>query len=242
MVKDAADDFRVIPSKTAVRKAGATVRRFVRDADLAEMQDHPLFNSAERVIDAYRSQFREPTRCMDEELRAICSMAGIEAQVSNRLKRLPTIYDKLIRLDGMDLSRMEDIGGCRIVTELYESLRSVHLAIRQRFEGYISRERDYISRPRESGYRAIHLIISEPDSGMKIEVQLRTSRMHDWAQLIESASRALAIDFKQEGAHPLQEFMKLESKRLAFIEGLGPNLTSREHQRMRKLKREVGEL
>lgn len=73
-------------------------------------------------------------------------------------------------------------------------------------------------------------------------LRAKTSRMHDWAQLIESASRALAIDFKQEGARPLQELMKLESKRLAFIEGLGPNLTSREHQRMPKLKREVGVL
>ena len=77
---------------------------------------------------------------------------------------------------------------------------------------------------------------------MDEELNAMTSRMHDWAQLIESASRALAIDFQHEGAHPLQEFMKLESKRLALIEGLGPNLTSREHQRMPKLKREVGEL
>lgn len=50
-------------------------------------------------------------------LRSCLTTEGLELDVSQRLKRLPTIEDKLRRLPRMDLSSMQDIGGCRAVLD-----------------------------------------------------------------------------------------------------------------------------
>ena len=50
-------------------------------------------------------------------------------------------------------------------------------------------KKDYIKKPKKSGYRSLHLIIEVPiflqneKKGMKIEVQLRTIAMDFWASL-----------------------------------------------------------
>jgi hypothetical protein len=46
---------------------------------------------------------------------------------------------------------------------------------------------DYITKPKEDGYRAIHLVILR--HGCRIEVQLRTVVQHAWAELIERIDR-----------------------------------------------------
>jgi len=46
--------------------------------------------------------------------------------------------------------------------------------------------RDYISDPRRSGYRGVHVIVGY--DGRQIEVQLRTRVMHDWAIAVERLS------------------------------------------------------
>lgn len=113
MVKRRHGNSEGTPSKSAIRRAGATVRQYFREADSGAVGDRSALTRAADEIRAYRSQFRQPTQQLDRNLRSICDSAGIYAQVSHRLKRLPTIYNKLIRFENMDLSRMEDIGGCR---------------------------------------------------------------------------------------------------------------------------------
>jgi predicted nucleic acid-binding Zn ribbon protein len=50
--------------------------------------------------------------CTSRVATAGCSDVS---RISQRLKRIPTILDKLHREPGMNLGRMEDIGGCRAV-------------------------------------------------------------------------------------------------------------------------------
>ena len=51
------------------------------------------------------------------------------------------------------------------------------------------RKKDYISNPKENGYRSMHLIISVPiflaseKRSMNVEIQLRTIAMDCWASL-----------------------------------------------------------
>ena len=50
-------------------------------------------------------------------------------------------------------------------------------------------EKDYIKKPKENGYRSLHLIVEIPiflqdeKKNMKVEVQLRTIAMEFWANL-----------------------------------------------------------
>lgn len=112
-------------------------------------------------------------------------------EVAQRLKRLPTIVDKLEREQGR-VTQMHDIGGVRA---LLPSLRHVYaLSRRLRKTWKIVRVRDYIAGPKSSGYRALHLIVNR--SGFAIEVQLRTIAQDIWANVVENQSREHGVGFK----------------------------------------------
>jgi len=46
-------------------------------------------------------------------LRSVVGTEGCTVEVTQRLKRVPTIVDKLRREPTMQLASMQDIGGCR---------------------------------------------------------------------------------------------------------------------------------
>lgn len=104
------------PSKSAVRKAGSAVRahayRRAQGEFVAEEDQREVLS----VVASYRQSFSSPFQSVNMSLRSYLSSLGIQGEVSQRLKRMVTIVDKLCaREKGMDLSRMRDIGGCRVV-------------------------------------------------------------------------------------------------------------------------------
>jgi ppGpp synthetase/RelA/SpoT-type nucleotidyltranferase len=72
-----------------------------------------------------------------------------QIEVSQRLKRIPTIIDKLHREPGMNLGRMADIGGCRAVLRDLDEVKRVQ----SRYAGdtITVRTRDYIEQPKPDG-------------------------------------------------------------------------------------------
>jgi len=229
------------PSNTSVRRAGSTIRKILRSpGEGTEEERDAQYLEAVEIIAAYRSHYSEPMGRVEQTLREISTEISSGSQITSRLKRLPTIIKKLNRPDNTDLSRLQDIGGCRVVVGYPRALRILEDRIRQKYGTQLdNRGRDYIVAPRPSGYRALHMIVREASSGLKIEIQLRTEIMHEWAQLVESFSSVFADDFKQEGTHPVQEFMALQSKMMARKENLGPMPTQDELDKMRILGRDV---
>lgn len=65
-------------------------------------------------------------------LRHRARSLGIDAEVTQRLKRSQTILDKLRREPTLDLSRMQDVGGCRAVVETKDDLRRLEARILER--------------------------------------------------------------------------------------------------------------
>jgi putative GTP pyrophosphokinase len=112
-------------------------------------------------------------------------------EVTQRLKRLTTMIDKLVRERGR-VTQMHDIGGVRA---LLPSLTHIYLVRRRLLKSWtIIRERDYIAKPKASGYRALHLIVQR--KGFPIEVQLRTIAQDIWANTVEEQSRERGVGFK----------------------------------------------
>uniref|UniRef100_UPI00047AB51F RelA/SpoT domain-containing protein n=1 Tax=Arthrobacter sp. H41 TaxID=1312978 RepID=UPI00047AB51F len=143
---------------------------------------------------------------VNNALRSFCASLGIDGDVTQRLKKAPTIVNKLTRESGLDLSRMQDIGGCRVVVETLPELRKLETRIRRTWGYCLDHEKDYIREPRASGYRAMHLVVLR--DGRQIEIQLRTKSMHNWAEAVEAFSGTTSQNFKQDGSHVVQEFMK----------------------------------
>lgn len=112
--------------------------------------------------------------------------------LAGRLKKFPTIVDKLKRDKGdgqHQLKNMGDIAGCRIIVKdlhSQEEMRDRILALPQ-FSS--DRLRDYVKEPRRSGYSAIHAYgkfeVPLLDKPLSVEVQIRTVKQHLWATSVE---------------------------------------------------------
>lgn len=124
---------------------------------------------------------------------------GIESSIppSMRVKRLSSIEAKLRnnRERGMKLGGMQDIGGARYVFASIEELGKAE----ELLDAFVpmsfvrTRKYDYISEPKESGYRSVHYIYKyesddEKYNGISIEIQIRTRLQHAWAMAVETAS------------------------------------------------------
>jgi hypothetical protein len=88
------------------------------------------------------------------------------------------------------------------------------------------KEDDLLAHPRESGYRAIHLIYRYHSdrtnywNGLKVEVQLRSRLQHAWAMAVETIATMVREPLKaSQGPVEWLDFLKLTSSAFAIKEG-----------------------
>jgi len=114
------------------------------------------------------------------DIRLELDRAGIEATVYGRAKKPYSVWRKMQEKD-LAFSRLSDIYGFRIivgdVADCYRALGVVH----QRWRAVPGRFKDYISQPKNNGYRSIHTTVSGRD-GKRVEMQIRTRQMHEVAE------------------------------------------------------------
>ena len=123
------------------------------------------------------SYIQEVTKALREKL----SQADIQAEVSGRAKHIYSIWRKMQRKH-LGFHELYDIRAVRIlVTEVrdcYAALGIVHSLWK-----HIPKEfDDYVATPKENGYRSLHTAVIGPE-GKALEVQIRTSSMHEEAEL-----------------------------------------------------------
>lgn len=197
-----------------VNKAGQRIRRHFRGEDV----DAERLWTAVDVLVAFRAEHARPLAGANMGLRSAVRSAGLPVQVSQRLKRIPTIVDKLKREPTLPLSRMQDIGGCRAVVPDLGGLREVESRMTNRRSK--ARELvtvyDYIEHPRSSGYRGVHLVMRY--LGRSIEIQLRTPYMHRWALEVERLTDRYGQDYKGGWDETVSPYLALVSEAMAAEE------------------------
>ncbi len=153
------------------------------------------------LVEGWRERHAGPLRNANANLRHYVRPHFVRnaeiVSVTQRLKKLSTILDKLQRYPTMRLTGMEDIGGVRAVLPTQAAADDVSRRLRKNWK--VHRYRDYVRAPKDSGYRAVHLIVVK--QGVKIEVQLRTYLQDYWANQVERDSRHLRIDYKSGKGH-----------------------------------------
>jgi ppGpp synthetase/RelA/SpoT-type nucleotidyltranferase len=138
-------------------------------------------------------------------------------EVTQRLKKWPTIISKLRRHPTMRLCAMQDIGGLRAVLPNQGAVDDVAERLQKNWRNQRIVAYDYVRRPKESGYRAIHLVITE--DGRRIEIQLRTPWQDMWAQSTEEDTARLGLGLKFGlGPDDLREYYQLMAEILAARE------------------------
>jgi len=223
-------------SRNKVNKAGEILRN----------PDSPDLDNlwAADVLSNWRAIHNYPINTFQATLRNKLKMVDDKALVAQRLKRIPSIIEKLRRFPGMKLSRMQDIGGLRAVVRdmtkvqlLYDNYKKTH------FRHGLINEHNYINSPKTSGYRSIHLVYRynnplAPDyNGLLIELQLRTRKQHAWATAVETMGIFLNYALKSsEGPDEWLKFFSLTGSAFAHLENQSPvpgyeGLTSEETYR-----------
>lgn len=199
------------PTKSQVNKAGKVLRLAAR----GEPVDRAALDRAVDVLLAWRAGHQLPLITASMGLRSRVRTAGCEVRVSQRLKRVPTMIDKLERQPTLALATMQDVGGCRAVLGSIAEIRNVQ----KRFDHKRPPKRvnDYIADPKDSGYRGVHLIVEYDDHD--IEIQLRTQVMHEWAITVERLSGQLSVDLKSGvGPRPVLDLLEVASEAMALEE------------------------
>ena len=129
------------------------------DADLTEKNERPL-------------------------IRNLCS----------RIKTAESIVKKLERKERevtfeTAVNTLNDIAGVRVVCYFADDIYQIADAVRRQKDFTIVKEKNYIRKPKKSGYQSLHLILEiaipfqKENQWIKLELQLRTAAMDYWANL-----------------------------------------------------------
>ncbi len=114
--------------------------------------------------------------------------------IKSRVKTPVSIYEKLKRkgvpfsLENIE-NNISDIAGVRAICSFVDDIYMLADCLKKQDDVNVLVEKDYISVPKDSGYRSLHLIIEVPifltdeKEMMKVEVQFRTIAMDFWASL-----------------------------------------------------------
>ena len=114
--------------------------------------------------------------------------------IKTRIKTMPSILRKLqrrnlpITIEAIE-ENIHDIAGVRVICSFIDDIYKLADYISEQDDVEVIERKDYISKPKEGGYRSLHLIVRTPiftQKGKKlvdVEVQIRTIAMDFWASL-----------------------------------------------------------
>ena len=206
-------------SRSKVNQAGDIL--ISNKATLAQLEE------ARTVLNNWRASHAYPLNTFNSTLRDRLKSSRMKAIVAQRLKRLISIENKLQKQKSMNLSRMQDIGGLRaIVSDIrnVKRLQKIYLSAKQ-FPHALASSDDYILRPKDDGYRSIHLIYKYKNAlrpeydGLQIELQIRTRLQHIWATAVETMGTYLGQALKSgQGEKKWKDFFAIVSSGFAYKE------------------------
>jgi putative GTP pyrophosphokinase len=190
-----------------------------------------------RMLDEYRRSFSEAYEFV---VGAIRNELGLEP-TGRPAKSTTSISEKLLR-ESIRLTQIQDVAGCRLIVDDVPEQEEVVMSLTKLFtNATIVDRREQPSH----GYRAVHVIVK--DRNKLVEVQIRTSLQHAWAELSEKLSDVVNPAIKYGGGDKkdqdlLTEYSGLiveeesfeaelarDAQRLSVLLSHG-NLTQEEHE------------
>jgi GTP diphosphokinase / guanosine-3',5'-bis(diphosphate) 3'-diphosphatase len=155
--------------------------------DLAFEALHPRkYTEIKAMVNERRADREEHVGEAAYVLQRELDKVDVPAEISGRAKHFYSIYDKMAKR-GKEFNEIYDLTAMRVIVErsgeegtrdCYGALGLIH-ALWKPMPG---RFKDYIAMPKLNGYRALHTTVIGPQ-GRPLEIQVRTSDMHQTAEL-----------------------------------------------------------
>jgi GTP pyrophosphokinase len=120
---------------------------------------------------------------------------SIPARIEGRIKRLYSIWQKLLR-QHVPLEQVYDLLAIRIITDSVKNCYAALGVIHNTWRPVPGRIKDFIAIPRPNLYQSLHTSVIGPH-GQPFEVQIRTEEMH------RTAEEGIAAHWKYKDGSPL---------------------------------------
>ena len=143
--------------------------------------------------------------------------------VFSRVKTVNSMMEKIGKYGlGFDKIEMQlhDIAGVRIITQFEEDIYILLSLIQERTDMNVVKIKDYLTHPKPSGYKSIHVIIEYEVNTIRgkqlllCEIQIRTLAMDFWA----SIEHSLRYKYKDAMPTDIQNRLVLCSQRVSELD------------------------
>lgn len=132
-------------------------------------------------INEFNTESGDIVESIAEELRLKLAATGVECRVIGRQKRPYSVWRKMERR-AVSLEQLSDIFGFRVLVDTTEDCYRALGVLHMTWAMVPGRFKDYISTPKNNGYRSIHTTMIGP-MRKRVEIQVRTKKMHEVAEL-----------------------------------------------------------
>ena len=145
--------------------------------------------------------------------------------VTQRIKTPESIYAKLVRKNlkpdfSIAKSKLNDLIGIRIVCLFVDDVYEIAKMMKNQKDLRLIKEKDYIAKPKKSGYMSLHLImgvtvcIYNKTETKTVEIQIRTTAMDFWSVL----EYQLLYKKNVKGADKIGKELKSYSEEIASLD------------------------
>ncbi len=154
--------------------------------DLAFRELHPEgFETLERRLQKLQATTVKGVVELSQILRERLEASGIACEVTSREKRPYSIWRKM-EVKNLSFEDLADIYAFRVIVETVEDCYRALGLIHTRWRMIPEEFDDYISAPKPNNYQSVHTAVigppTEEGGRQRIEIQIRTHRMHDHAE------------------------------------------------------------
>ena len=149
--------------------------------DLSLRYLHPdIYENLKRYVNTKKAErekyITKVVNLIGKELKG----QGVSAEVTGRPKHFYSIYQKM-KAQSLHFNEIYDLIAFRVmvtnVMACYNTLGVIH----SNWKPIPGRFKDYIAMPKQNGYQSLHTTVIGP-LGTRIEIQIRTTEMHDVAE------------------------------------------------------------
>ncbi len=152
----------------------------LQDPAFAELNPDARLSVVNR-LDFLRERGEDAVRRIIASLEELMREEGIEVKISGRQKTPYSIWRKM-QDKAVEFEQLSDIMAFRVVVkslaDCYRALGAIH----GKYRVVPGRFKDFMSLPKANGYRSLHTGIFG-HGGHRIEVQIRTEEMHQFAEV-----------------------------------------------------------
>jgi GTP pyrophosphokinase len=144
--------------------------------------DVEAYNELAKRVAKKQDKRREYTDQVKQIIEREMERSGIKGKVEGRAKHFYSIYKKM-KEQNIDFDEVYDLTAFRIILDsdnikdCYEALSMIHSI----WKPVPGRFKDYIAMPKANRYQSLHTTVIGP-SGERVEIQIRTQAMHQWAE------------------------------------------------------------